>query len=207
MPHDDELLETLGLVLCFAGSESKVALSARSTTEVLCTRGRLDAVNDLRDFHPDKKYDTGAPAVTVNRFGEGEAIYVSGDVGAAYAHNPHLPLKQLVSALVRRARAPLEVEAPQAIEVTAATGENGEMTIHLLNSPTPMVPLNMSEDVISQFFIPQEINPVRDIVVHLNDFKTSRVWMPLSQVELVPEGPRRTIRVPEVRYHEVIQVE
>ena len=70
-----------------------------------------------------------------------------------------------------------------------------------------MVPLSMSEDIISQVFIPPDINPVRDIVIHLNQLNPKRVWLPLSRVELEPEGPRNSVRVPEVQYHDILHQE
>ena len=116
VPQDDGLQQEFGPVICFAAEESRVAFRAGADVGLLCTRSRLRgefalenrrrARKPLNDFDPDSNYDSSEPAVTLHRYGKGQAIYISGNVGAGYAHSPYPPLKRFVASLVKRNRPP-----------------------------------------------------------------------------------------------------
>ena len=52
-----------------------------------------------------------------------------------------------------------------------------------------------------------EILPVQDVVIQLNDFKATSVSLPLRDQSLKPSSDGRQIVVPEVALHEVVLVE
>lgn len=92
----------------------------RPGARALCTRSNLEGEDPLDRFHPEREYDTGAPTVAVNDYGKGRAIYIAGDVGGAYMNNPCSRLKRFVVNLVQRTPPPIQIEAPEALEITAA---------------------------------------------------------------------------------------
>ena len=95
----------------------------------------------------------------------------SADVGSGYLHNPHPVLKRFVADLAARARLSLELEAPRAIEVTAFLPKSDHLYIHLLNNPTPNLPLSLTRQRLRSFFYLEEVLPVHDVRIRFNDFK------------------------------------
>jgi hypothetical protein len=204
VPQDENLAKEFGYLICFAARESTVSLRPDADVEVLCTKSNLQLGPALKDFRPDMDYDSSEPAVTVNRFGKGRAIYIAADVGGGYVHNPHPPLMRFVASLVRRTKAPIEVEAPLAIEVTAAIRPSAELMIHLLNNPVPFIPPSVRYEDIPRYYYPTEVNPLRDIQIRFNDFKVQSAWLPLQERTLEVTGDPPTVVVPEVGLHEVL---
>ena len=208
VPHDEELSRKFGYLICYAAQEADVSLRPGDEVEVLCTKSSLRGEKPLDRFDPEGDYDSGEPGVTVHPFGKGKAVYISGDVGGGYTHNPYPPLKRFVADLVGRTRPPIEVEAPKVIEVTAATRGPNELMIHLLNNPTPYFSLSDSaenaHDVCTYFYNLEEVNPIRDIKITFNDIKPETARMPLRDIDLDITGRPPTVVVPEVKIHEVI---
>ena len=161
------------------------------------------------------EYDSGEPAVILHRFGAGQAIYISANVGAGWVHNPYPPLMRFVAHLVRRCRPPIEIDAPQAIEVTASRRPSGELMVHLLNNPVPMVPLDLfvdaynpkAREVLTTFLFPQEVNPIHNITVRFHDFGVKSARLPLQDRSLEVTGEPGTVVVPQVKLHEVLLAE
>jgi hypothetical protein len=83
----------------------------------------------LRSPHEGRMQDTGYPAVTRHRFGEGEAFYVAADLFAAYHRCQYPGLRELVGDLFELAlpEAPLLTTAPPTLEI--ALRERGDMTL------------------------------------------------------------------------------
>ena len=203
----DELAAATGYVLLpFSGIESTVSVRSDAQVEVLCTRSSLQG-EVLPEFNPKMEYDTGEPTVTVNRFGQGSAFYISGDVGRAYVEVPYPPLMRFLASLIGRTPAPIQVEAPAAIEVTAAIRPSGELMIHLLNNPSPPFPPQIDGDEIYRYYFTQEIVPVHDIRIRLPGFKGRRASLPLQESDLALAGTPQEIVVPRVELHEVVLVE
>ena len=207
VPQEAELAREFGDVICFYGQESSVSVRPDADLQVLCTRTSLDS---LERFDPEQEYDSAEPTVTVNQYGKGQAIYIAGDVGGAYLNNPYPPLKRFVAHLVKCTRSPMEIEAPEAIEATAAMRDSGELMIHLVNNPTPIRPWrivdtedgNRQREYDSSFFALHEVNPIRDVRVRFNDFTVTSARLPLSDSELPIDGG--SVVVPEVELHEVL---
>jgi hypothetical protein len=164
------------------------AVSAGPLPEVLSTRCSLPGPRPLDRFDPTKPYDLVEPTLTADCFGEGNAIHLSADVGRNYLDNPYPVLKRLATGLVRAVRPPIEVVAPRAIEVTAATRAPGELLVHLINNRTPHTPCDTSLHNIKTHFYLEEVNPIRDIKVIFNDFRIRAATLPLSGVALPVAG-------------------
>jgi hypothetical protein len=116
-------------------------------------------------------------------------------------------LKRFVAHLVGRTQAPIEVDGPRVIEVTAALRSPKELMIHLLNNPTPVVPDSTPKDDITNYFYLEEVNPIRNIKIKLNDFKVKRALLPLQGLSLEITGDPPQLVVPEVKLHEVVLLE
>ena len=218
VPQEKELASELGDVICFFGQESAVEPRPDAELQVLCTRTSLVSLpgKDLLEcFDPKKEYDSSVPTVTANRYGKGQAIYIAADVGGAYLNNPYPPLKRFIARLVQRTNPPLEIEAPEAIEVTAAIRDSGELMIHLVNNPTPLLPWRRDDEqdatkwdeYRSNFFALQEVNSIHNIRVRFNDFKVKSARLPLHDEYLEVTGKHHSVVVPEIELHEVLLVD
>jgi hypothetical protein len=206
VPCTPELRRELGEVVFFYGVES--AVSARSGAEVLCDSSSPEKVDPEHSFDPTLDYRTGAPAVTRNRFGKGQAIYVGGDVGGAYLKSPYPPLRRFVASLVGEIESPLTVEAPEAIEMVAARRDSGELMIHLLNNPTPVLPWDVATNELTGIFLANaEITPIRDVRIQFNQIKVTSASLPLHDQALEVAGDPPAVVVPLVDLHEVVLIQ
>ncbi len=209
VPHDQELARLCGPVLCFYAQET--AVSTLSGTEILCTRSGMDP-RRLGNFHPSMDYQSSEPAVTVHPYGRGRAVYIAGDVGGAYMNSPYPPLRRFVARLVKGDDPPLAVEAPEAIEMTAAFRPSGELMIHLLNNPVTLLPWRVADrdqydDLQATFHAPFEVNPIYDVRICFNHPGPRSARLPLHGADLPISGTPATITVPRVDLHEVVLVE
>ena len=79
--------------------------------------------------------------------------------------------------------------------------------VHLLNNPLPLVPWNTLRSDRPTYFSMDEILPVQDVVIQLNDFKATSVSLPLRGQTLEPSSDGKQIVVPEVGLHEIVLVD
>ena len=210
IPHDEQLTAKLGEILCFHGQDALV--TAASNTDILCTRSTIEEPKALNTFSAETEHDSGQPAITSNSFGKGQAIYIAGDVGGAYMNSPYPPLRRLIAELVGGSQSPLVMEAPEQIEMTAALRPSGELMIHLVNNPTPLLPWkvkdrNEYDELHTTYHALYEINPIRDVRITLNGYKVKSAWLPLQNQKLDVTGDPAEITVPQVDLHEVVLVE
>jgi len=77
---------------------------------------------------------TGSPAITINDFGKGNAVYFANDIFYAYAVRSQWNLKNILINVLEMtvSEVLLEVEAPASIEVVLAQ-KNGQQQVHLVN--------------------------------------------------------------------------
>ncbi len=207
VPHDESLEAEVGRVICCAGHQTQVSLRSAANVKTLCTRSSLQGKPPLQNFHPSKPYDSGEPAVTLNRFGKGNAIYIGCDVGEGFISNPYPGAQRFVANLVRRTPAPLSVKAPEAIEITACKRSEKELVIHLLNNPTPMLPMAAGEQEITSHFYLRELNPIHNIEISFHGFDPKSARLPLQDQILDLVGSPAGVVVPKVEMHEVVLVE
>jgi hypothetical protein len=211
IPQDDRLKGKLDQIVCFYGQESEV--TARSGTEAICTRSTIDDPGALTTFSAETKHDSGQPVITSNTFGKGQAIYIAGDVGGAYMNSPYPPLRRMIAELAGRCQAPVVVQAPEQIEMTAAVRASGELMIQLVNNPTPLLPWRMDGDrraydeLHTTFHALYEINPIRDVRITLNGYRARSARLPLQDQKLEVAGDPGVITVPQVDLHEVVLIE
>ena len=210
VPQEERLRKEMGDIICMYGREAKIR--TRGGVEILCTRSNLEDVNPLDRFHPQRPFDSGEPAVVVNRFGRGRAYYLAADVGSAFMESPYAMLKRFVVHLVRRTTAPFEIEAPEALEITAAVRPSGELMVHLVNNPNPLIPWRIynEEDFDNHrddgaFHAPRELVPLRDIVVRFTGLEVKSARLPLQGRNL--EIDSDVVLVPRVELHEVLVLE
>ena len=210
VPQEERLRTEIGDLICMFGREAEIRAS--SQVDVLCTRSTLEGEHPLDRFHPERAFDSGEPAVVMNRFGEGKAYYVAADLGSAFMNNPYEPLKRFVLDLVRRTPAPFEIEAPEALEITAAVRPSGELMVHLVNNPNPLIPWRFYSDEDDDnhrgdgaFYAPRELVPLRDVEVRFTGLQVKSARLPLQDVDL--EIGSGGIVVPRIDLHEVLLLE
>ena len=196
---------------CFAGRQTAVRIRADASPEILCTKCGLHVARPIDHYREDFEFGSGEPAITNNRYGNGSAIYITGDIGLAYSLTPYPPLRRLVAQLVKRTPSPIEIEAPGVIEVSAAIRPSGELMIHLVNSPVPFIGHSMSpdfHDMATRFFLnPQDLIPIHDVKVTFNQVTARSARLPLRDEELPIAGSPPSVTVPRVDCHEVVLVD
>ena len=211
VPHDEELSK-LGGVICCHGKSAEI--KAGSDVEVLCTRASIDG---LEGFDPKSDYDSSEPTVVRHQHGKGQVFYLAADVGGAFMTSPYPPLRRFVAELVGRAPAPLVLEGPEAVEMNAAWKEPGQLMVHLVNNPMPLVPWRIDsavhpdhrsyEEERTTFHYTPELYPVHDLVLRFPGLKVVSARLPLQAVDLTVSGDPATVVVPKLDMHEVVLVE
>lgn len=210
VPQSEALRDEFGHAVAFGAKQSSISTRRGSELEVLFTKSNLRwEANQppLQSFYAYANYDSGSPAVTINAFGKGKAIYVCGDVGDGYNRSPLPQLKRFVSHLARIAEPSIELEAPRVIELSAFNRKPGQLMIHLLNNPLPFVPWTTSREDRPKYFYIDELLSVHDVVIKLNDFKAKSASLPFQNRPLEVTNDPTTILVPKVHIEEVVLVE
>jgi hypothetical protein len=133
-------------------------------------------LEDGRYIHqssPQGKY-TGSPAITVNTFGEGKAVFLSNDIFGAYYIRPQWNLKNIFRNLLNEVipEKLVEVEAPSNVEVVLAE-KDGAKQVHLVNH-------YRDKSIGNSNTIVENVLPVYDIKVRI------RADQRPGSVELMP---------------------
>ena len=76
--------------------------------------------------------------------------------------------------------------------------------IHLLNNPMPLLPWSTSREDRPNYFSVDELLPVGNVVIRLNEFRARAASLPLRGQTLQPDADGRRIVVPVVELHEVV---
>ena len=213
VPQEESLREQLGYIVAFAAKQTEVSARPDSQIEVPFTKSSLehrDGRPPLDHFYARGDYDSGLPAVTVNSFGKGKAIYVCGDVGGGYDRNPLPQLKRFLTCLANMGAPPIEVEAPGVIEVTATWRSPKEVSIHLLNNPWPFMPWRPGQEhqEIRQMFerclFIKEVVPVPGVTITVDGLEVKSASLPLQGKELPVDGEPLRIVLPNVGIQEIL---
>ena len=135
--------------------------------------GRLN----LGSFAPAGE-DTGYPAVTLNRFGHGNAVYISGSIFRSYWKKNRPQTKYLIRNLVDLVTTDklLEVEASASVEVSLFR-QDSRLVLHLLFGH-----INRIFDG-PRWAVMEKIPPIYDVAVKLK----------------VAGEPKRVVQIPEKR--------
>ena len=154
--------------------------------------------------------DSGYPAITVRRVGQGWAAYVAGEVFHAYQVKNQWNLKHVVANLLNLLldERLVEVQAPAWLEVAlmrqvASEGGEGErVLVHLVNH-------HGNRPVDRNNYCLEQVLPVRDVRVRLRyPSKPDRVTLePGSRcAEWTYSNGVIDVRVPEVKIHSAIVI-
>jgi uncharacterized membrane protein len=137
--------------------------------------------------------ETGRPAIVANEYGKGRAVYFASQVGAMVATWSYWEAKRLLANAVRwaaSADAPVNVDAPLCIEVTAWDQvQEGRRVIHLVNvqsdiGRTVTIKGGWGQPARENLHVIQDILPVHDLTVHFRVPAGKQV----KQVSLQPAG-------------------
>ncbi len=151
---------------------------------------------------PPGKY-TGHPAITLNQYGKGQAVFLSNDIFYAYAHRSQWNLKNLFKNILVMINPEklIEVEAPGMVEVVL-TAKDHMTQVHLVN--------HYKEKALEgAIAIAENILPVYNI-----DIKVKKESEPAS-VRLQPDGTKLdwsyqdgyvSFRLPKLEIYSIIEI-
>jgi hypothetical protein len=147
--------------------------------------------------------DSGYPAVTVNRYGQGQAIYVAGELFSAYWRSNAPLLRHLIRNLVGLVSGQQRVvlEGPPSVEVSLLQ-QGARLLVHLTNYHV--------EKAGGSRPLSEQVPPVRDVTVRVRPgFTPSRVMQMPEGRELAAESQdgALVIRVPEIGIHTCVVIE
>jgi len=159
-------------------------------------------------------------------FGKGRTVYFSAQVGAIYAMASYWETKQLLANAIRwvaNATAPVELEAPLCVELTAwdqtAEGPAGKdrRIMHLVNvqsdiGRTICIKGGWDGSARENLHVIQEILPVYDLKVRFalpNGRRVKGVSLQPAGIalEASPDGDALLVQVPRVHIHEAVVVD
>lgn len=181
------------------------ALMEAGSARVLADLWEPLLMKDGRYVHlssPPGKY-TGHPAVTLNQYGRGQAVFLSNDIFYAYAHRSQWNLKNLFGNILTMIDPEklIEVEAPGMVEVVL-NGKGPVTQVHLVNH-------YREKALDGAITLVEKIVPVYDIGV-----KFKRESEPVSVI-LQPGGVQLdwnyregyvTFRIPELEIYSIIEI-
>ena len=209
VPQEEVLQRQFGHVICCHGKASKIELT--DDTEILCT---LATIDNLAGFDPKQSCDSGEATVVRHPVGQGQVLYIAADVGGAFMNSPYPPLRRFVAELVGRTPSPIELDAPEAVEMNAAWKDDGQLMVHLVNNPMPLVPWRIDsrvhpdnysyENERQSFHYTAELNPIHDLVLRFPGLEVRSAHLPLQDKDLDIGGDPPTVIVPILEMHEVV---
>ncbi|MFD0680270.1 MULTISPECIES: family 10 glycosylhydrolase [unclassified Paenibacillus] len=147
------------------------------------------------------------PAITANRFGLGDALYISGPIFSTYWDNNHFWLRRIVNNLLNKydRDRPFTVEAPPTVEANLME-KDGVRYLHLINFHN-----GHSGSRKQSFYDPIEsITPVHDVKVMFHDTAIKEViqWPEgaVLDLSLDSKGNGIQIIVPKLHIHSVLEM-
>jgi hypothetical protein len=154
---------------------------------------------------PPAGLESDYPAITVNRYGEGTALYIAAPVFRSYWHSNHFWVRRIVGNLLNAydMQKPFTVEAPAHVEANLM--ERGDdRFLHLIQYQSVQV-----GEKSTAFYAPIEtITPMHDIGVTVRDSS-------IKQAVLQPEGLELPLHrtddgvaftVPKLHIHAIVQL-
>ena len=150
--------------------------------------------------------DSGYPAITLRRVGEGFAATIAGDVFHAYQVKNQWTLKHIVANLLGATVAdpPVTVEAPAWLEVVLMRQPaRDRLLVHLVNH-------HGDHAVDTNYRCVEQVQPVRDVTVSALCARPPRA-VTLEPGKVVPEWSyeqgKVTVQVPQVALHTAVAIE
>jgi hypothetical protein len=165
-------------VLCIPQQAfGECVLIKETTAEVLANLWEPLMMEDGRYIHessPPGKY-SGSPAITVNKYGKGKAVFLSNDIFGAYYLRPQWNLKNIFRNLLNEVipEKLIEIHGPGNVEVVLAE-KDGAKQVHLVNH-------YRDKTIGDSYSIAENVLPVYDIKIKI---KAEQVP---GSVVLIPE--------------------
>ena len=164
---------------------------------------------------------TDRPAILVNQYCQGRAVYFSPQVGAMYATASYWEIRKLIANAVRWAAgqpAPAEVDAPLCVELTAYDqDDHNRRVLHLVNVQsdiTRTVALKGDNNGAGRenLHVIQELLPVHDLCVRFQVPEGKEIAGVTLQPENIPltigkENGWVTVRIPKLHVYEQIVID
>ena len=170
---------------------------------MLCTlsvRRGFAMIDPAREPH-----DSGHPGVVEHAWGQGKAIYLSGDIGEGFCDHPLQRVREFFVDLVRRGDLLVEISCPSRILTHALYRGQGTLNVHLYHRFCSMIPWEQNYPDAQQWSALDEPFPVHDVELQITKGKVKSARMPLRDLDLEVKDAT-TIRVPEVYLHDVVEV-
>ena len=147
--------------------------------------------------------DSGHPAITLRKVGEGAAIYVAGDICHAYQVKNQWNLRHVLANLLDLTlpAPPVQVEAPAWLE-TVLMRQPGRLLVHLLNQ-------HGDHAVDTNYRCVEGVLPVRNVRVRVRcDDRPAAVTLEPggAPAQWTYEAGVVTVAVPEVYLHTAVVV-
>lgn len=146
------------------------------------------------------------PAVSVNNYGKGKAIYIAAPIFKSYWDNNHFWLKNIVNNTIALYddRKPFTVKASPAIEANMME-KDGKTYLHLVNFQSS----HTGSRKIAYYDPIEKILPVHDIQVRVRKENVSKVTLQPAGIPLEFEEKDGLVAftVPRIHIHEIVEME
>jgi len=161
---------------------------------------------------PGKKW----PLVTTRRFGKGRVVYLAADLGRAYVDHHTFPYqRRILTNAVRfaaRRRAPVSVEAPLHVQVTAFT-QGERQIVHLLNDAHPHGLPPLTKQTWNGYYtnfsrVHEETIPLYGVKVTLEGkFRSVRYVPGEAKLPMTYAAGKTTVTLPRLDLHGMVVAE
>ena len=198
-------------------NESALVVKARQGAKVLATlHDRYGPETYPKGFHGPLHFvveEPAGPAIVENRFGKGRAIYFAPKVFAGYACRGIPEIRKLAARWLpsrRLSRAPVRLQAPSSVEMTAfERPEEGRWIVHLVNFQSiPARSYFESGDKKLTLPLTEDVLPVHDVVLRarLGKHTLKRVTLQPSgkRLKAVKQGTETIVHIPKIHIHEIV---
>lgn len=198
-----KLTQLVGDIIGFAGRHTEIRSADNGNLDVLYT---LSTHRRLRPFNPSNHtHDSGHLGVTHHRYGQGQAIYISGDIGNGFCDHPLPCIRSMFEDLVCRGELHCEIDGPSDLFATAFEQAPDRWLVHLYQQFVPFTPWTRSHPETPQWAALTKIRPAHNVTLKFNTFDIIKATLPLSNDTLVVEN--NTVTIPEVLDHIIVEIE
>lgn len=145
------------------------------------------------------------PAISVNNYGKGKAIYIAAPIFESYWNNNHFWLKYIINNCIKLydAQKPYIIEGLPGLEVTL-TKKEGRKYLHLINFQN----VHTGNRQTSLYDPIEEITPIYNIKirVRLNDINNIISQPEGTELSFVKDGDMVEFIVPKVHIYSIIEI-
>lgn len=145
------------------------------------------------------------PAISVNRYGKGYAIYIAAPIFTSYWNNNHFWLKHIVNNCINSydGKKPYYIDGLPGLEVTM-TEKEGKRYLHLINFQN----VHSGNRATSLYDPIEEINPIHDVRIKIRTDKVEKMLLQPEGMELdfLYSGNIAEVCVPKVHIYSIIEI-